>query len=152
MSIYKGEKSGQIYKTTDGNPYYWLFNKKQVEFNIETTDGSNFKSHFRTIWTGDYVVEDKVLKDYKHSNVAFDYRETFLNEQSSGKTGYSHGYALDFDTPVDKNADGAVAKARAASIPAMPQIAATLSDALICLECIVRTKTKLIRNLWQKKG
>ena len=100
MSTYEGEKSGQIYTTTDGNPYYWLLNKKQVEHNAETTDGSNFKSHFRTIWTGDYVIEDKVLKDYTHSYVAFDYRETYLNEHSSGKTGDSTGWALDFVTPV----------------------------------------------------
>ena len=101
MTSYKGERSGEVYTTTDGNPYYWLLNKKQVEHNAMTTDGSNFKSHFRTIWTGNYVIEDEVLKDYTHSYVAFDYRETYLNEQSSGETGDSTGWALDFDTPVN---------------------------------------------------
>ena len=101
MTSYKGEKSGKIYTTTDGNPYYWRLSKEQIEFNVETTDGSNFKSHFRFIWTGDYTIEDKVLKDYTHSHAVYDYRETFLTEQPSGKTGYSYGYALDFDTPVE---------------------------------------------------
>ena len=101
MTSYKGERSGEIYTTADGNEYTWRLSKKQVEYNTKTTDGANFESNYRLIWTGDYTIEDKVLKDYTHSHAVYDYRETYLTEQTSGKTGYSYGYALDFDAPVD---------------------------------------------------
>ena len=100
MTSYKGERSGEIYTTADGNKYSWRLSKKQVEYNTNTTDGSNFESHFRLIWTGDYTIKDKVLKDYTHSHAVYDYRETYLTEQPSGKTGYSYGYALEFNAPV----------------------------------------------------
>ena len=64
MTIYKGEKSGKIYTTSDGTKYSWSLSKKQIEFNSETSDGSNFKGYFRFIWTGDYEVRKKILKDY----------------------------------------------------------------------------------------
>ena len=100
MTAYKGERSGEIYTTADGNEYSWSLSKKQVEYNTKTTDGANFEGNFRFIWTGDYTIEDKVLKDYTHSHAVYDYRQTYLTEQSSGKTGYSWGYALEFETPV----------------------------------------------------
>jgi len=112
MTSYKGEKSGKIYTTTDGNSYYWQLSKKQVEFNTWTTDGSNFKSHFRFVWIGDYTIKDKILKDYTHSYVAFDYRETYLNKQPSGKTGDSVGWALDFHTLVNNKFPTAPEQAR----------------------------------------
>jgi hypothetical protein len=101
MTTYKGERSGETYSTTDGSEYSWRLTEEQVELNTKTSDGSNFESHFRFIWTGDYTIKDKVLKDYTHSHAVFDYRETYLAKQSSGRTGYSYGYALKFDTPVE---------------------------------------------------
>ena len=99
MTTYQGEKSGKIYTTSDGTKYSWSLSKKQIEFNSETSDGSNFKD-FRLIWTGDYKVRKKILKDYTHSHAIYEYRQTYLNKQASGKSGYSYGYALKFDTPV----------------------------------------------------
>ena len=85
MTAYKGERSGQTYKNADGSEYSWLLSKNQVELNTTTTDGSNFEGNFRFIWTGKYVVENEILKDYSHSYAVYDYRETYLSKQSSGK-------------------------------------------------------------------
>ena len=101
MITYNGEKSGQTYTQPDGSQYSWRLSKKQIEYNTKTTDESNFEGHFRFIWTGDYEIKNNILKDYTHSHAVYDYRETYLTEQPSGKTGYSYGYALMFTTPVD---------------------------------------------------
>ena len=100
MTTYKGEKSGKIYTTSDGTKYSWSLSKKQIEFNSETSDGSNFVGYFRFIWTGDYEIRKNILKDYTHSHAIYEYRQTYLTKQASGKSGYSYGYALKFDTPV----------------------------------------------------
>jgi len=100
MTTYQGEKSGKIYTTSYGTKYSWSLSKKQIEFNSETSDGSNFKGYFRLIWTGDYEVRKKIIKDYTHSHAIYEYRQTYLTKQASGKSGYSYGYALKFDTPV----------------------------------------------------
>ena len=99
MSIqrYEGEESRKTYTAPDGSTYSWILEKSQIELNYKTTDGSIFTSNFRYVWQGNYQIDKGKLVAAQTTDLAFEWRENYLQPSTAGREGDSFGYSLRYN-------------------------------------------------------